>query len=414
MICAQKQAAAYQLCRANVAHQPLGEVCQINPRLPKDAKPDSDTQVTFVPMTVVDEETGSIQAPDIRPYSEVAKGYTHFLNGDVLFAKITPCMENGKAAIATNLVNGLGFGSTEFHVLRAEPEVLPEWVFYFVRRESFRCQAKASFTGSAGQQRVSRQFMETVQIPVPSLSEQRRIIDILKRADGIRRLRKQAQDTARQLIPALFVDMFGDPVANPNGWIIKPLKEVAHIGSGITKGRKLNGHQTVELPYLAVSNVQDGHLNLTKVKSIHVKPIEIEKYRVLPGDFLMTEGGDPDKLGRGAIWNGEIDVCLHQNHVFKVRCNREVILPEYLRSLVGSYYGKGYFLRIAKQTTGIASINKTQLGNFPVLVPPIEFQNDFVAQLEGIQSIMGQQEAAQASAESSFQSLIHHAFSVGF
>ena len=124
----------------------------------------------------------------------------------------------------------------------------------------------------------------------------------------------------------------------------------------------------------------------------------------------MTEGGDPDKLGRGAIWNGEIDVCLHQNHIFKVRCKRELLLPEYLKSLVGSRYGKGYFLRVAKQTTGIASINKTQLGKFPVLVPPIELQNDFVARVEGIQSIIGQQEAAQASAESSFQSLLSRAF----
>lgn len=155
--------------------------------------------------------------------------------------------------------------------------------------------------------------------------------------------------------------MFGDPMTNPNGWIFKPLKEVADIGSGVTKGRKLDGQQTVELPYLTVSNVQDGHLNLTKVKSIRIKPTEIEKYQVLHGDFLMTEGGDPDKLGRGAIWNGDIEVCLHQNHVFKVRCNREEPLLEYLRSFVGSYYGKGYFLRVAKQTTGIASINKTQI-----------------------------------------------------
>ncbi len=260
------------------------------------------------------------------------------------------------------------------------------------------------------QPNISQKVIRELRIPVPLMAEQHRIVNILKRADRIRRLRKQAQDTARQLIPALFIDMFGDPVANLNGWNIKPLKEVADIGSGVTKGRKLDGHRTIELPYLAVSNVQDGYLNLSKVKSIRIKPTEIEKYKVIPGDFLMTEGGDPDKLGRGAIWNGEIDVCLHQNHIFKVRCKRELLLPEYLKSLVGSRYGKGYFLRVAKQTTGIASINKTQLGKFPVLVPPIELQNDFVARVEGIQSIIGQQEAAQASAESSFQSLLSRAF----
>ncbi|MCU7838971.1 MAG: restriction endonuclease subunit S [Candidatus Thiodiazotropha sp. (ex Troendleina suluensis)] len=291
-----------------------------------------------------------------------------------------------------------------------DERILPEYLFWFLVSKADDIARMGTGATVKG---ITLSQLKGMAIPVPPVEEQCRIIDILKRADGIRLLRKRAQDTAHQLIPALFIDMFGDPVANPNGWMTKPLKEVANIGSGVTKGRKLDGHQTVELPYLAVSNVQDGHLNLTKVKSIRIKPAEIEKYQVLPGDFLMTEGGDPDKLGRGAIWNGEIDVCLHQNHVFKVRCNREEFLPEYLRSLVGSHYGKGYFLRVAKQTTGIASINKTQLSNFPVLVPPIESQNEFVARLEGIQSIMGQQEAAQASAESSFQSLLHCAFNGG-
>jgi type I restriction enzyme S subunit len=291
---------------------------------------------------------------------------------------------------------------------RFSDEVEPDYVYYAIQEKLREIHARTAFVTV---KHLSSKQIKAIEIPFPTLAEQRRIADILKRADSIRRLSKQAQDVARQLAPSLFIEMFGDPVANPNGWIIKPLKEVADIGSGVTKGRRLDGHQTVDLPYLAVSNVQDGHLNLAKVKSIQVKLAEMEKYQVLPGDFLMTEGGDPDKLGRGAIWNGEIDVCLHQNHVFKVRCNRDVLLPEYLRSLVGSHYGKGYFLRVAKQTTGIASINKTQLGKFPVLVPPKELQNEFLSRIEGVNSIMSQQEAAQYSAESSFQSLLHRGFS---
>jgi type I restriction enzyme S subunit len=284
----------------------------------------------------------------------------------------------------------------------------PEYVYYAIQENLRKIHASTAFVTV---KHLSSKQIKAIEIPFPALVEQRRIIDTLKRADSIRRLRKQAHDTAHQLIPALFIEIFGDPTANPNGWVIKPLKEVADIGSGVTKGRKLDGQQTVELPYLAVSNVQDGHLNLTKVKSIRIKPTEIEKYQVLPGDFLMTEGGDPDKLGRGAIWNGEIDVCLHQNHVFKVRCNREVLLPEYLRSLVGSHYGKGYFLRVAKQTTGIASINKTQLGKFPVFVPPKELQNEFLSRIESVNSIMYQQDEAHQNAESNFQSILYRAFS---
>ena len=96
-----------------------------------------------------------------------------------------------------------------------------------------------------------------------------------------------------------------------------------------------------------------------------------------PGDLVMTEGGDPDKLGRSAIWNGELDYCAHQNHVFRVRPYTEFLQTDYLRETVGSSYGKGYFLSVAKQTTGIASINKSQLGNFPVPIPPITLQTRY-------------------------------------
>lgn len=289
-------------------------------------------------------------------------------------------------------------------------QLVPEYLFWFLLSKADEIERMGVGATVKG---ITLPQLKSLPVPVPQKHIQRRIVNILKRADSIRRLRKQAQDTARQLIPALFIDTFGDPATNLNGWNIKPLKEVADIGSGVTKGRKLDldGHHTIELPYLAVSNVQDGYLNLSKVKSIRIKPKEIEKYQVIPGDFLMTEGGDPDKLGRGAIWNGEIDVCLHQNHIFKVRCKRERLLPEYLKSLVGSHYGKGYFLRVAKQTTGIASINKTQLGKFPVQLPPLELQNKFITQVDCIQSIISQQAAAQAGAESTFQSLLHRAFS---
>ena len=332
------------------------------------------------------------------------------VTGDILLSHINSVAHIGKSALYQGTPPVLIHGMNLLLIRPDLSKIVPDYLHFALNSRPVRQEIRARCKRAINQASINQKELGAIDIPVPDLFEQHRIVDILKRADGLRRLRAHAHDTAHQLIPSLFIEMFDDPAANPNGWTIKPLKEVADIGSGVTKGRKLGAHQTVELPYLAVSNVQDGHLNLTKVKSIQVKPAEIEKYQVLPGDFLMTEGGDPDKLGRGAIWNGEIDVCLHQNHIFKVRCNRDMLLPEYLRSLVGSHYGKGYFLRVAKQTTGIASINKTQLGNFPVLVPPIEKQNKFVTLLESIDSIITQQNAAQSGAESSFQSLLHRAF----
>jgi len=108
----------------------------------------------------------------------------------------------------------------------------------------------------------------------------------------------------------------------------------------------------------------------------------LEKYSLTIGDVLLTEGGDPDKLGRGAVWAGEVDPCVHQNHIFSVRVDRSVGEPEFISALIGSAYGKRHFLRIGKQTTGIATINKTQLRGFPVLLPPIQMQEQYATLVE--------------------------------
>jgi type I restriction enzyme S subunit len=134
----------------------------------------TDKEFSFVPMADVDEVWGRIVGRQVRTYSDVMRGFTSFQEDDVLFAKITPCMQNGKAAIARNLANGRGFGSTEFHVLRAGPLAVPEWLFALVRLPWFRRQAESSFTGTAGQQRVPADFLVRYEIGCPPPALQRK------------------------------------------------------------------------------------------------------------------------------------------------------------------------------------------------------------------------------------------------
>jgi len=148
-----------------------------------------------------------------------------------------------------------------------------------------------------------------------------------------------------------------------------------------------------------VANVQAGHLNLEEIKEIEVPVEEVDKYRLQPGDVVMTEGGDPDKLGRGTVWNGEIDLCLHQNHIFRVRPNVEMLDSHYLKAYLGSKSAQKYFLRCAKQTTGIASINKTQLRAFPVPLPPIEEQRRIAAILDKADAVRRKRKEAIALTE---------------
>jgi type I restriction enzyme S subunit len=154
----------------------LGEVARINFRDPVLHDLPDDLPVTFLPMAAVDADSGTIVTPQERSLTEVRKGYTPFSEDDVLFAKITPSMENGKAAIARGLKNGRGFGSTEFHVFSPQPGILSEWIFYFIRQSSFRSDAKANFAGTAGQLRVPKSFLEGYHIPLPPLPEQHRIV----------------------------------------------------------------------------------------------------------------------------------------------------------------------------------------------------------------------------------------------
>ena len=151
--------------------KPLGheDICEINPRARLNML--DEESVSFVPMADVDEKFGRIVGKQTRTYGEVKRGFTPFKEGDVLFAKITPCMQNGKAAIACGLIEGIGFGSTEFHVLRAGPVVTPEFLFAVVRLQSFRNQAISTFTGSVGQQRVPAEFLKQYRLPVPPKTE---------------------------------------------------------------------------------------------------------------------------------------------------------------------------------------------------------------------------------------------------
>ncbi|MEN5178416.1 restriction endonuclease subunit S [Comamonas testosteroni] len=160
----------------------------------------------------------------------------------------------------------------------------------------------------------------------------------------------------------------------PEHWAVAAFDEVAVVIGGVTKGRDLRGKQVVVCPYLAVANVQRGYFKLEHLKSIEIAEEELPKYLVHEGDLLITEGGDWDKVGRTAIWQGRVENCLHQNHVFKARVPSEKLLKAWVELVFNSGIGRDYFAGASKQTTNLASINMTQLRSFPLPIPPVDEQ----------------------------------------
>jgi type I restriction enzyme S subunit len=160
----------------------------------------------------------------------------------------------------------------------------------------------------------------------------------------------------------------------PVTWELVSLKRVSEIQGGLTLGKVYDG-PLIERPYLRVANVQDGHLVLQDVTTIEVPEEVAHRVELRPGDVLMTEGGDLDKLGRGTIWNGEILDCLHQNHIFAIRCFKHKLLSAFLAYVTASRYGRDYFEATGKRTTNLASTNSTKVGLFPIPRPSITEQH---------------------------------------
>ena len=261
------------------------------------------------------------------------------------------------------------------------PDIDKNFLFYFMPTALKRIEEKTPFVTV---KHLSAKELNKIEIPLPPLEEQRCIAALLDKVSGLIAKRRAQLDKLDELVKARFVEMFGDPVLNPMDWPTYHLTDMADIVSGITKGRKTKEQDLIEVPYMAVSNVKDGYIDWTTIKTILATQSEIDQYRLLPDDVLMTEGGDPDKLGRGAIIQNPLEDCIHQNHIFRVRLNENVMLPVYFAEFLQHQKAKQYFLRCAKQTTGIASINMTQLKGLPTLVPPRELQKAFSNTVEQI------------------------------
>lgn len=361
----------------------LHQVAEINPSVPTDLRSADDLRISFVEMSSVSEQ-GRITHWTTEPISKVLGRYRYFQRGDVLFAKITPCMENGKVAVAAGIPTDVGFGSTEFHVLRPSDHIDSRYLFYLVWRDSFRKKAERSMTGSAGQKRVPAAYLEEVEVPLPPIEEQRRIAAILDKADAIRRKRREAIALTEELLRSTFLEIFGDIPAKQSRWPWGTPGPYVEMASGKSPKGVMSTAVT-DTPIYGGNGVS-GYAT----ESLYSDPV------VIVGRVGQQCG--VTHLTEGPCW-------VTDNAIVVRVTNRERLDPVYLASAFQSAP-----IRQTVERLDLPFINQDMLRNQPIPLPPVAIQRRFAELRRKTLARKSQMAAAEQEADALFESLTHQAF----
>lgn len=416
---------------------PLTEAVDLNPKLDRGSVAD-ELEVSFVPMAAVEAETGVIDLSTVRKYADVKKGYTYFRDGDVLFAKITPCMENGKIAIARELRNGIGFGSTEFHVLRPREGIDARYVYHFIASAQFRAEAAHHMTGAVGQQRVPVAFLEQSEIPLPPINEQRRIAEEMEKQfsrldravtnlDQLKSKLKRykaavlkaaveghlvsneaelanregrAYQHSREFLKEIAADrvttfdrrrrkyrpaieLSKEPYGLPEGWSWATWDQLTvWITYGFTRPMP---HVEQGVPIVTAKHVADGQINFTTTHKTPRRSFDAlsDKDRPELGDLLITKDG---AIGRAAIVDMVSEFCINQSVAVAWLASGE-LNRKFLKLVIESPISQA---RIADRARGVAiqHLSITDLAKMPVPMPPQAEQERIVAEVDRCLSLV--------------------------
>lgn len=358
----------------------LSEVAQINPRRTPREREDA-TSTSFVPMEAVDEILGEVTQTISQPYSKVKKGYTYFENGDVIFAKITPCMQNGKHAVVNGLIDGFGFGSTEFHVIRASEEIIPEWIHYYLRRKQTLDAALKTFTGTVGQQRVPDAFLANLEIPVPRPETQRQIAARLKAQLAEVETARQTAKAQLRNVAALKKKALESLFTNIPNWV--PIGDAAKLQSGYAF--KSDNFKNSGVHLLRNANIRPGKVYWDDAVFLsECDSVKYPGYALSTGDVLIS-------LDRPIISSGIKVARVGANDLPALlvqRVGRFLIDPQKLDAdYLYAYLQTDLFISKISghdQSLGVPHISPAQVEAIEIPLPEISVQRELSKQLNDV------------------------------
>lgn len=283
--------------------------------------------------------------------------------------------------------------------------VVPEYIYYGIEKKLIEIEEGTSF---ATVKHISAKQILDIELPLPPLTEQLRIVDLLTHAAGIRRLRQQALETTRTLIPALFVKMFGDPARNEKGWEVATVGNILELAEYGTSQKA--SEEAVGVPVLRMGNVtMQGELNLDSLKYMDLSAAELDKYRLQTGDLLFNRTNSKELVGKTGIWDGRFEA-VAASYFIRLRVDGKRVDPWYVWCYFNSKHMKKCLFETARGAIGQANINAKEVKAFRLSVPPLALQQTFAAHVADLHALITQQERHLVQAEALLQSLMSRFF----
>ncbi|HHI01331.1 MAG TPA: hypothetical protein ENL40_07735, partial [Thermococcus litoralis] len=372
--------------------------------------------IAFIPMELIPEK-GVFSRYELRESTNI-KSYSYAEPEDILLAKITPSFENGKQGIVPkNVPNNFALATTEVYPIYIKENNLLDrmYLFYILKSKYARKTLEDQMLGTTGRQRVPKEAVLKLKIPLPPLSEQKRIVakldEVSKRIDEAKRLAREAREEAERLMASALHEVFSK--AEEMGWEWSTIGKVAKdMKPGFARNKKHISEDGI--PHLRPNNIDIGHLNLEKLVKVKLdEKIDIEEYYLQKGDVLFNNTNSFELVGRAALITEDLPWG-YSNHITRIRVKQDVILPEWLTVTINYLWMQGYFKRVCTRWVGQAGVNMNTLKKTPVPLPPLDEQKRIVAYLDSIseraQKLVKLYEERERELERLFPAILDRAF----